>query len=47
MIDEQSEHQLACQKLINAGFDYGWALSGTDLILWEHEENPPAPFHRP
>jgi hypothetical protein len=47
MINEQSEHRIACQKLIDAGFDFGWALSGEELILWEHEEDPPAPFKRP
>ena len=33
--------------LLEAGFDNGWAFSGTQLILWEHDEDPPAPFTRP
>ena len=27
-------------------FTDGWALSGDVLILWEHDENPPAPLTR-
>jgi hypothetical protein len=33
--------------LRDKGFTDGWALSGEILILWEHDENPPAPFKRP
>jgi hypothetical protein len=33
--------------LINAGFDNGWVLQGEELVLWEHDENPPAPLTRP
>jgi hypothetical protein len=33
--------------LIEKGFDTGWALFGTDLTIWEHDENPPAPLTRP
>jgi hypothetical protein len=33
--------------LIDAGFENGWALNGTELILWEHDEDPPAPLTRP
>ena len=33
--------------LADAGFLTGWALQGDELILWEHEENPPKPLTRP
>jgi hypothetical protein len=33
--------------LIDAGFENGWALAGEDLILWEHETEPPKPLKRP
>jgi hypothetical protein len=33
--------------LISLGFTDGWALSGDVLILWEHDEEPPAPLVRP
>jgi hypothetical protein len=33
--------------LINAGFESGWALNDTELVLWEHEQDPPAPLKRP
>lgn len=35
------------QLLTDAGFTDGWALAGDVLILWEHEEEPPAPLKRP
>ena len=35
------------QLLIDAGFTTGWAIAGETLILWEHEEDPPAPLTRP
>jgi hypothetical protein len=44
---ETKAHNDIIQKLIDAGFDTGWALNGTDLVLWEHEENPPKPLTRP
>jgi len=40
-------HKELTELLINAGFDAGWAISGTDLVLWEHETDPPAPLTRP
>ena len=40
-------HDELCQIVINAGFDSGWAISGDTLILWEHEQDPPAPLKRP
>jgi hypothetical protein len=33
--------------LTEAGFDSGWALLGTELSLWEHEQDPPTPLERP
>ena len=33
--------------LVANGFDTGWVLSGGELVLWEHDENPPAPLTRP
>jgi hypothetical protein len=35
------------QLLIEAGFTDGWALAGDELIIWEHEQDPPAPLTRP
>ena len=35
------------QLLIDAGFTTGWAIAGDTLILWEHDEDPPAPLVRP
>jgi hypothetical protein len=40
-------HNDLVQKLIDAGFDTGWALSGETLTLWEHEAEPPKPLKRP
>lgn len=42
-----SKHDELIQKLIDAGFDTGWALNDTELVFWEHEENPPKPLTRP
>jgi hypothetical protein len=33
--------------LLEKGYETGWALMGTDLTIWEHDENPPAPLTRP
>jgi hypothetical protein len=35
------------QLLIDAGFTDGWAVAGDTLILWEHDQDPPAPLTRP
>jgi hypothetical protein len=35
------------ELLINAGYTSGWSLLGTELTLWEHEQDPPAPLTRP
>jgi hypothetical protein len=35
------------QLLVDAGFTDGWALAGDELVIWEHDEDPPAPLTRP
>ena len=36
------------EKLIaDAGFVGGYAIAGTELVLWEHEAEPPKPLTRP
>jgi hypothetical protein len=35
------------QLLLDCGFADGWAMTEEKLILWEHEEDPPAPLVRP
>ena len=35
------------QLLLDAGFTDGWALDGDNLVLWEHDGEPPAPLTRP
>jgi hypothetical protein len=35
------------ELLLEAGFMNGWALSEDVLVLWEHDEDPPAPLTRP
>lgn len=35
------------KALIDAGFADGWAIRDGVLVLWEHDEEPPAPFTRP
>jgi len=44
---EVQAHNELVQKLIDAGFDTGWALNGTELVIWEHEAEPPKPLKRP
>jgi hypothetical protein len=33
--------------LLDKGYETGWALLGTDLTIWELDEEPPAPLKRP
>jgi hypothetical protein len=40
-------HEEAKQLLIDKGFENGWSLTDDQLVLWEHEENPPKPLTRP
>ena len=42
-----TEHEKLVELLISKGFTEGWTLQGETLVLWEHEENPPAPLTRP
>ena len=37
----------ATQIILDSGIVGGWTLIGDVLTLWEHEEEPPAPFVRP
>lgn len=47
MSDPALEESATVQLLIQAGFTTGWVVRGDILILWEHEEDPPAPLTRP
>jgi len=47
MSDENTKHKELVEKLLEAGFTTGWALNGAELVLWEHEQDPPAPLTRP
>ena len=40
-------HEELLTLLADAGFDTGWALHGEQLVLWEHDVEPPAPLTRP
>jgi hypothetical protein len=40
-------HKELCELLVEKGFTEGWALQDTELVLWEHEENPPKPLKKP
>ena len=40
-------HLEAMQLLADSGFDTGWALADGVLVLWEHDQDPPAPLTRP
>lgn len=35
------------QLLIDAGYTDGWGITGDVLVLWEHDDEPPAPLERP
>jgi hypothetical protein len=35
------------QMLLDLGFTDGWSLLGDELVLWEHDEDPPEPLTRP
>lgn len=47
MSDEDTKHKELVEMLLNAGFNTGWALNGANLVLWEHETEPPKPLKRP
>jgi hypothetical protein len=40
-------HKELTQILLDAGFDSGWAIAGDQLVIWEHDEDPPKPLTRP
>jgi len=40
-------HDELCTLLKDAGFDHGWVVHGEQLVLWEHDAEPPAPLIRP
>ena len=40
-------HDQIVQLLTDKGFDEGWVVSDTELIVWEHDQDPPAPLTRP
>jgi len=40
-------HDEIVALLLEKGFNTGWALLGTELTIWEHEAEPPAPLTRP
>lgn len=35
------------EMLVAAGFVDGWVLADGQLVIWEHEQNPPEPLTRP
>jgi len=40
-------HEELTKLLEDNGFVDGWCLAGDTLILWEHDQDPPAPLVRP
>lgn len=40
-------HEELKELLNEKGFIDGWALNGEQLVLWFHDEDPPAPLTRP
>jgi hypothetical protein len=40
-------HKELTELLLDSGFDSGWAIAGEQLVIWEHDEEPPAPLTRP
>ena len=47
MSPEEQAFNALVQKLYDAGFNTGWAIRDGELVLWEHDAEPPAPFTRP
>jgi len=41
-----SENEIVA-LLLEKGFTSGWAVAEQKLVLWEHDEEPPAPLKRP
>ena len=46
-MNPETEHDNLVAALVAAGFDSGWVLQGDTLVLWQHDEDPPAPLTRP
>ena len=46
-MSEKTKHQELCEMLATEGFESGWALQGEELVIWEHEVEPPKPLKRP
>lgn len=40
-------HKDLIKLLEDSGFNGGWVLNDTELTVWEHDEEPPAPLTRP
>jgi hypothetical protein len=40
-------HDQLIQLLLDNGFENGWVLTGQELTLWQHNQDPPAPLTRP
>jgi hypothetical protein len=40
-------HEEIIKMLLDNGFETGWVLQGTILVLWEHDTEPPTPLKRP
>jgi hypothetical protein len=40
-------HKELTKLLEDNGFTYGWCLTGETLVIWEHDQDPPAPLTRP
>ena len=47
MIIETPNHDEFVELLLKQNYLTGWSLSGETLVLWEHDEEPPAPLKRP
>ena len=47
MSQEEQVFEALIQKLYDAGFYNGWAVLDGNLVLWEHDAEPPQPFTRP
>jgi hypothetical protein len=43
----ETEHEKLASMLLEKKFFGGWTLDGTELVLWEHEQDPPKPLTRP
>jgi hypothetical protein len=30
-------HEEVCNALVKLGFESGWVVNGTEIVLWEHD----------